>query len=60
MSEDKLRSTIAETRERGICFVVIGGGEPLVRREIVDITKGFREIIFLLFTNGLLINEEIS
>ncbi len=59
MSEDKLTSIIAEARELGIYFVVIAGGEPLVRREILDITKGFPEIIFLLFTNGLLINEEI-
>jgi MoaA/NifB/PqqE/SkfB family radical SAM enzyme len=36
---------------------VIGGGEPLVRREIVDITRKFPEIIFLVFTNGLLIDD---
>jgi MoaA/NifB/PqqE/SkfB family radical SAM enzyme len=59
MGEDKLRSIVAEAKELGIYFVVIAGGEPLVRREILDITKGFPEIIFLLFTNGLLINEEI-
>jgi len=44
--------------ELGISFMVIAGGEPLVRQEILDITRDFPEIIFLVFTNGLLINEE--
>jgi len=59
MSEDRLRNTITEAKELGISFVVLAGGEPLVREEILDITKGFPEIIFLVFTNGLLINEDI-
>jgi len=58
MEEDKLRSIIAEAKELGISFMVIAGGEPLVRQEILDITRDFPEIIFLVFTNGLLINEE--
>jgi MoaA/NifB/PqqE/SkfB family radical SAM enzyme len=59
MSEDKLKSVIAEAKELGISFIVIGGGEPLVRQEILDITKDFPEIIFLVFTNGLLINDDM-
>jgi MoaA/NifB/PqqE/SkfB family radical SAM enzyme len=60
MSEDKLRSVIAEAKELGISFIVIGGGEPLVRSEIQGIIKDFPEIIFLVFTNGLLIDEKLS
>jgi MoaA/NifB/PqqE/SkfB family radical SAM enzyme len=60
MSEKKLRSIIVEAKELGISFIVIGGGEPLVRREILDIVHDFPEIIFLVFTNGLLIDEELS
>ncbi len=59
MSAEKLRSVIAEAKDLGISFVVIGGGEPLVRGEIVDITKNFPEIIFLVFTNGLLIDDDL-
>ena len=58
MEEDKLRSIIAEAKELGIYFMVIAGGEPLVRQEILDITRDFPEIVFLLFTNGLLFNDE--
>ncbi len=59
MSEEKIRSIFGEAKELGIYFIVIAGGEPLVRQEMLDITKDFPEIVFLIFTNGLLINEEI-
>ncbi|UCB46813.1 MAG: radical SAM protein [Spirochaetota bacterium] len=60
MSEEKMRSVITEAKQLGISFIVLGGGEPLVRPEILDITKEFPEIIFLVFTNGLLIDEELG
>lgn len=59
MSEEKLRSIFDEAVELGISFIVLGGGEPLMRREILDITMNYPEIVFLLFTNGLLIDEDV-
>ncbi len=59
MEVEKLRGVIAEARALGISFIVVGGGEPLVRQEILDITRGFPDVIFLIFTNGLLINDEL-
>ncbi|MFC2156459.1 radical SAM protein [Acidobacteriota bacterium] len=59
MSAEKIRDTLSEARDLGISFVVIAGGEPLVRREILDITDEFPEIIFLVFTNGMLIDDEL-
>jgi MoaA/NifB/PqqE/SkfB family radical SAM enzyme len=59
MSEVKIRTIIEEARDLGISFMVIAGGEPFVRLEIVDIMKDFPEIIFLVFTNGLLIDEDL-
>jgi MoaA/NifB/PqqE/SkfB family radical SAM enzyme len=58
MSKDKLTATIAEAKELGVSFVMIAGGEPLVRQEILDITRDFPEITFLVFTNGLLLNAD--
>ncbi len=60
LSGAKIRSVITEAKELGISFIVIGGGEPLIRREILDIIGDFPEIIFLIFTNGLLIDEELA
>jgi MoaA/NifB/PqqE/SkfB family radical SAM enzyme len=59
MSEEKIRSILAEARELGISFAALAGGEPLVRREIIGITADFPEIIFLVFTNGMLLDDEL-
>ncbi|MFC2059290.1 radical SAM protein, partial [Chloroflexota bacterium] len=59
MNADEIRSVLIEAKELGISFVVLAGGEPLVRKEIIDITKDFPEIIFLAFTNGLLLDNHI-
>jgi MoaA/NifB/PqqE/SkfB family radical SAM enzyme len=59
MSGEKLRGVIAEARDLGVSFIVLAGGEPLVRQDILDITRDFPDIIFLMFTNGLLINDEM-
>ncbi len=56
----KIRSILAEAKGLGISFVMIAGGEPFVRLEILDIIEDFPEITFLVFTNGMLINEEIA
>lgn len=58
MSEEKMRSVLAEARDLGISFVVLAGGEPLVRQEIISVTDDFPEIIFLVFTNGTLLNDD--
>jgi MoaA/NifB/PqqE/SkfB family radical SAM enzyme len=60
MSREKLRGTIAEASELGVSFIILAGGEPLVRPDILDVTRDFPNIIFLLFTNGLLIDEAMA
>lgn len=60
MDGAKIRSILTEAEELGISFVIIAGGEPLIRPEILDITGDFPEITFLVFTNGTLITEEVA
>jgi len=57
MAADELRSMIAEADELGMSIMLLAGGEPLTRPELLDITRDHPGIAFLLFTNGLLINE---
>ncbi len=58
MSDERLKDTISQARDLGVSIMVIGGGEPMMRPEIIDITSQFPEVIFLVFTNGLLLDEE--
>ncbi|WP_273225785.1 radical SAM protein [Geosporobacter ferrireducens] len=59
MSCDRLQSVILEAKGLGISFIFLAGGEPLMRPDILDITNENPEIIFPLFTNGILITDEI-
>lgn len=57
LSADKLKEITQEAHKLGIYFFVIAGGEPLIRPEMLQITQEYRDIIFLVFTNGTLIDE---
>jgi MoaA/NifB/PqqE/SkfB family radical SAM enzyme len=59
LSADKLRGIVKEADALGVSFFVIAGGEPLTRPEIVDIARDFPRIIFLLVTNGLLLDAPL-
>jgi MoaA/NifB/PqqE/SkfB family radical SAM enzyme len=59
MNPEKIRSVLTEAKELGISFVLLAGGEPLVKPEILEIAKDFPQIIFPLFTNGLLIDHDV-
>jgi MoaA/NifB/PqqE/SkfB family radical SAM enzyme len=59
LSDAELKSIVAEARDMGISFHIIAGGEPLTRKELLPITSAFPDIIFFIFTNGLLINDEM-
>jgi len=59
LSEDKLRSVIAEARELGISAILLAGGEPFVRKELTFITRDFPEIIFPVVTNGTLLDDTL-
>jgi MoaA/NifB/PqqE/SkfB family radical SAM enzyme len=60
MSTEKMRQTIREARELGVGFMVLAGGEPLVRREILNIIGEFKDMVFFVFTNGTMINDVLA
>ncbi len=39
-------------------MMLLAGGEPFVRPELLDITSEFPDIVFPVFTNGLLMKDE--
>jgi MoaA/NifB/PqqE/SkfB family radical SAM enzyme len=53
-----LEDLLKQGRELGISIVMMAGGEPLLREDIIDIMEEFPEIIFPLFTNGMLLDDE--
>ena len=59
MSDERLWKLVEEAKELGISFIVLAGGEPLMRPRILDLSKEMPEIMFMMFTNGLLIDDAI-
>ncbi|MDD1720749.1 MAG: radical SAM protein [Euryarchaeota archaeon] len=59
LSEDRLRDLISEAHQLGVSGIILAGGEPLVRKELLSITKDFPAIVFPLITNGTLIDETV-
>ena len=58
MTPELLGSVIAEAAELGVSVIVIAGGEPLMRKdEILSIARAFPQVLFPLFTNALLIDN---
>jgi MoaA/NifB/PqqE/SkfB family radical SAM enzyme len=61
MGLDELRSVVSQAEELGVTSIVILGGEPLLRwEEILALARQFPNILFPLFTNGLLIDEKMA
>lgn len=61
MSPEILALVVGQAAELGVSVVVIAGGEPLVRRdEIFALARAHPELLFPVFTNGLLIDENVT
>ncbi len=59
LSNEKITQLTNEAIELGISFFVIAGGEPLLRPVLLEIMENNPEIIFLVFTNGTLIDNKM-
>ena len=46
-----------EADELGISFILLAGGEPMIRRNIIEAAGKKRNIMFPIFTNGTYMNE---
>ena len=53
------RKILSEARALGIGIVLISGGEPLSRPGILDVMREFPQIVFILFTNGTLMDAGV-
>jgi MoaA/NifB/PqqE/SkfB family radical SAM enzyme len=48
-----------QAQELGIGIIMLAGGEPFTRRNVINLCNTFPRIIFPIFTNGLLLNKAI-
>jgi MoaA/NifB/PqqE/SkfB family radical SAM enzyme len=61
MTKEQLSDLISQAKDLGVSVVVFAGGEPLMRLpEIAGYARKYPEMLFPVFTNGLLIDEKIA
>ncbi len=55
-----IRKVLNEVRNYGVRFITISGGEPLLYNDLFRMVEEFPDMAFLMYTNGLLIDEEVA
>ncbi|MDD5457291.1 MAG: radical SAM protein [Candidatus Margulisbacteria bacterium] len=60
MSNEQIIKVLQEASELGISIALLAGGEPFTKTAFLEMTAQLPNMIFPVFTNGLLITEEIA
>lgn len=58
LTDSEWLKIFGEAKDLGVGFVLLAGGEPLIRRDIVKAAGEIPDILFPIFTNGTLIDDE--
>ena len=57
LSDGEWARIFCEAKELGVTFILLAGGEPLMRRGVLEAAAGIPQIIFPVFTNGTMFDE---
>lgn len=57
LSADRWGELFSEADELGVGFVLLAGGEPFMRREVIEKAGQHKRILFPLFTNGTMFGD---
>ncbi|OAT86434.1 radical SAM protein [Desulfotomaculum copahuensis] len=60
LSRERLDRLFSEAKELGIYWIVFSGGEPLIYPHLFDLMAKHRDMAFMAYTNGTLINEKVA
>ncbi len=57
LSAEEWDAVFREAKDLGIGFILLIGGEPMMRRDVLEKAAKIPEILFPVFTNGTLLND---
>ncbi|MBO6138149.1 MAG: radical SAM protein [Lachnospiraceae bacterium] len=57
LTEDEWNGVFKEADDLGVSFILLAGGEPMLRRDVITAAAGTPSILFPIFTNGTFIDE---
>ncbi len=58
LSTEEWDNIFDEAEDMGISFILLAGGEPMIRRDVIEKAGNRQKIMFPIFTNGTLIDDE--
>lgn len=58
LTDEEWLAIFREAKELGVGFILLAGGEPMIRRDILKAAGKIPEIIFPIFSNGTLMDNE--
>ena len=57
LSAEQWQNIFREAEELGISFILLAGGEPMLRRDVLEAAGQMPSILFPIFTNGSFLDE---
>ncbi len=60
MNTAQIERVVDEAKALGVSIVMIAGGEPLLKPGILKLPQAHPELLFVMFTNGLLLHNETA
>lgn len=57
LPSERIRSLFSEASDLGTGIILIAGGEPLIRRDIIEAAACQEDTLFPVFTNGLMLQN---
>ena len=58
LSGDDWLRIFNEADDLGVSFIILAGGEPMLRRDVIEAAGTMQNILFPIFTNGTFIDEK--
>ncbi|MBQ7058080.1 MAG: radical SAM protein [Firmicutes bacterium] len=58
LTADEWGKIFEEADDLGISFIMLAGGEPMLRRDVIEKAGERKNILFPIFTNGTFINQK--
>ena len=58
LTGEEWRGIFEEAEELGVSFILLAGGEPLLRWDVIEEASKKPDILFPIFTNGIFIGEK--
>ncbi|MBR2122632.1 MAG: radical SAM protein [Lachnospiraceae bacterium] len=58
LTGDEWLRIFREADDLGVSFILLAGGEPMFRKDIIEVAGTMQNILFPIFTNGTFMNEK--